>query len=289
VKAVATGGYPDYTYVWEDGSTDPTRRLCPTANSAYSVSVTDSGINSSEFHRSPETVTASVTAEVLDCSPDAGRLGTGGLDGGPIDTAGCDDLARSFSATANPSPPWAYGFAATLGSAFTPYTTYVAPPDCAAQIANLHDLAVWWTPNPLGTPSALFNPSAQPVNGSGSNPFTMILAPSEFGLHPGLFGEYSMARWTAREAGPYVAQATFEGLHKNGATPITTTDVHIQHNGVDVASGFLNLSGAGNVFSASPAFNVAVGDTIDFAVGNGNNGYTSDGVGVGARVCPPPK
>src|SRR5688572_20132739 len=31
VEAVASGGYRPYTFVWEDGSTNPVRRLCPTA------------------------------------------------------------------------------------------------------------------------------------------------------------------------------------------------------------------------------------------------------------------
>src|ERR1700722_6702282 len=43
VQAVGTGGHPPYAYAWEDGSTNPVRRVCPTADTGYSVKVTDSG------------------------------------------------------------------------------------------------------------------------------------------------------------------------------------------------------------------------------------------------------
>ena len=71
VVAVARGGYPPYSYPWEDGSTSAVRRLCPDASQAFEVKATDRGYESEEFKRASETVTAAVTAEVLAC-PDAG-------------------------------------------------------------------------------------------------------------------------------------------------------------------------------------------------------------------------
>lgn len=71
VVAVAQGGYPPYTYVWEDGSTGAERKLCPSASRAFVVKATDRGYESEEFERAAETATASVSAEVLAC-PDAG-------------------------------------------------------------------------------------------------------------------------------------------------------------------------------------------------------------------------
>ena len=41
VEAVATGGSPPYAFTWEDGSTGPTRHLCPSSTTEYSVTVTD--------------------------------------------------------------------------------------------------------------------------------------------------------------------------------------------------------------------------------------------------------
>ena len=70
VKAVATGGHPPYTFVWENGSTDPARSVCPTVNSTYSVTVTDTG-SSGELAQAPQTARASLAADVQLC-PDGG-------------------------------------------------------------------------------------------------------------------------------------------------------------------------------------------------------------------------
>lgn len=89
VEAVARGGYPPYAYAWENGSSDPTRRLCPDATQQFSVIATDSGLDSAEFRRAPSTARSSVTAQVLDCSDassdagrDAGSDAATGRDGG---------------------------------------------------------------------------------------------------------------------------------------------------------------------------------------------------------------
>ena len=98
---------------------------------------------------------------------------------------------------------------------------------------------------------------------------TITRQPGQFFLHPGPIGQISIARWTAPRAGTYRVQAVFEGIDVGP----TTTDVHVQHNGVDIASGSLNINGGASTFRASPSVNVAAGDTVDFAVGNGGNGY----------------
>lgn len=76
VVAVARGGYPPYSYQWEDGSSEAARTLCPAATGVFSVVAQDRGYSSEEFRREPETVEAKVTAEVLAC-PDAGPLDAG--------------------------------------------------------------------------------------------------------------------------------------------------------------------------------------------------------------------
>ena len=75
VEAVATGGNAPYSYKWEDGSTNPTRRVCPTGTTDYSVAVTDTR-TSGEFGRTAETVRASLTAKVIAC-PDGGATDGG--------------------------------------------------------------------------------------------------------------------------------------------------------------------------------------------------------------------
>jgi hypothetical protein len=80
VEAVGTGGYPPYTFAWDDGSTNPVRQVCPTATARYSVTVADTGA-AGEFPRPAETAQASVTADVLAC-PDAGVTSTATCDSG---------------------------------------------------------------------------------------------------------------------------------------------------------------------------------------------------------------
>jgi hypothetical protein len=47
----------------------------------------------------------------------------------------------------------------------------------------------------------------------------------------------------------------------------------------------LNLSGAANEFAFTTTLAVVAGDTLDFAVGNGGNGYNVDSTGVFANFC----
>jgi len=109
VEAVARGGFPPYSYRWEDGSTSPARTLCPNASARFTVTATDSGVDGAEFRQKPSTAQSTVSAEVFDCSDagmqaDAGALdpdgGAPSPDGGapqcasaPTAEAGCTSLA----------------------------------------------------------------------------------------------------------------------------------------------------------------------------------------------------
>jgi hypothetical protein len=95
VQAVGTGGHPPYTFAWDDGTTAATRQLCPTANTTYSVNVTDTG-ETSEVPRPSETARASVTADVLECPDGGSSNGDGGA-------TGCQTiLSSSLSGTTGP-------------------------------------------------------------------------------------------------------------------------------------------------------------------------------------------
>jgi hypothetical protein len=48
VKAVAHGGTGPYAFLWEDGSTEPARELCPAVSAQYRVSATDAGGSGSD-------------------------------------------------------------------------------------------------------------------------------------------------------------------------------------------------------------------------------------------------
>ena len=66
VQAVATGGQPPYTFRWDDGSTSPSRTVCPKADASYHVSVSDTG-STGEFSRAPQRVIVPLTADVIGC------------------------------------------------------------------------------------------------------------------------------------------------------------------------------------------------------------------------------
>jgi hypothetical protein len=76
VEAVGTGGYPPYTFKWDDGSTNATRQICPTSSTNYFVQVTDTG-TSGELARAPESVKVPLTANILAC-PDGGTVACDG-------------------------------------------------------------------------------------------------------------------------------------------------------------------------------------------------------------------
>jgi hypothetical protein len=72
VEVVVSGGDPPYSFQWSDGSTSPTRQVCATATTSYSVTVTDSG-STGEVPRPAESIERPLTASVLAC-PDGGPV-----------------------------------------------------------------------------------------------------------------------------------------------------------------------------------------------------------------------
>jgi hypothetical protein len=81
VEAVAKGGKAPYTFVWENGSTNPVRTLCPTEALSFAVTAKDAGVSTGEFRRDPQVATATVTAQVLACG--ARDAGVSPRDAGP--------------------------------------------------------------------------------------------------------------------------------------------------------------------------------------------------------------
>jgi hypothetical protein len=82
VRAVATGGFPPYSFKWEDGSMGPNRHVCPSADTSYEVFVTDTGSNAGEFTQAPQTKSVPLSANVIRCNPDGGSGSGASSDGG---------------------------------------------------------------------------------------------------------------------------------------------------------------------------------------------------------------
>jgi hypothetical protein len=175
------------------------------------------------------------------------------------------DVARDFSTTANPSPPWSYGSELGLGGTFMTYTSSIRGAVDQWSFGGLPN--VWHNPSTVTVPQA-----------------TNLTPPGGFGLHPGPSGEYSIARWTAPASGTYSIVGDFTGL--DWYYP-TSTDVHILQNNnaeVQLFSGNINSYNVPLNFSLNVI--VAAGDTIDFAVGFGSGGFFGDATGLAATITP---
>ncbi|MEX0711954.1 MAG: ELWxxDGT repeat protein, partial [Pirellulales bacterium] len=155
-----------------------------------------------------------------------------------------------FSTTANPAGPWSYGFLDPVGD-------FQLHPDGSLHAGGQFK---WHGP---GVPDAL---------GFGLPAVFSML------VHPGSNGEKSAVRWTAPADGLYEIEVAFSDADN------ATTDVAVLHQSQVLSSGFVNLNGQVDVTSFSLTQFVFAGQTIDFVVGDGGNGYISDSTGLDATI-----
>lgn len=161
---------------------------------------------------------------------------------------------QDFSFTLNPNSVWSYGFATSLGGAFSLYsisgTTFSSGE------------AGWFGPIPGATAPGFPLVVAQP----GGIPSVLDMGPGP--------SSYTVVRWTSPSRGRWDVVGQFFG------TGLTTGDVHVLRNGAALFNSPLNGSDAA---SFSLAIDVAPGDTIDFAAGpglGGNNDFDPTGFNV---------
>jgi len=196
-----------------------------------------------------------------------------------VGTAPRTSLATTFSAandlspTNNPNNAWTYGWSSALGSTFSPY---IASPKFNYTIDLWTDITKTWPP-------FIFHNLTPNID--NSHP-TITFEPNQLAFHPGYYGEYSIVRWTAPETGNFSLQAMFSGLDHIG---ITTTDVHILHNGELLFSSLINGFGSASTKSFATEGMVEAGDTIDFAIGYGSNQtHWYDSTGLDGTIATSP-
>ncbi|CAM3154392.1 hypothetical protein SPAN111604_06990 [Sphingomonas antarctica] len=163
------------------------------------------------------------------------------------------DPHADFSTAANPNGAYSYGYETSLGGALTLFTNGGA--------ANGQSQT--WTSPAVDQYLGVYNPA------------TSILQ------HPGQSGQYSILRITLGAGSTY----TINGGYGNGDN--ASTDVHVLANGASLFSGAINGGGSSSNFSLKQYF--AAGTTIDFAVGNGGNGYNNDSTLLSASVASVPE
>jgi hypothetical protein len=186
------------------------------------------------------------------------------------------DAAAQFSLDANPNGQWSYGWSQGIGSTLVLDT--IGARDSATGID-------YWARSAPDESWPGFFPLVS-HNGSGSTIVfsELVWQPGELSLHPGPGGELSVVRFTAAAAGPYSIAATFAGLAPEA---VATTDVHVLVNGHSVFDGTVDS------LVAKPSFgtvaHLAIGSTVDFAVGYGNGNYYGDTTSLSATIAAIPE
>lgn len=220
------------------------------------------------------------------------------------------NASLEFSSTQNPNGHWSYGWTQTNGSAFNllPIHTTLTGSELGNPVPTTGVINVW-TSNCCGT--------LQPLVAHNSTSYTLLSAtatvPPDFGdpwsagygisgliLHPGPAGQNAVVRWTAPARGYYDVRATFRGLDEIG----TTTNVAVYWNTTDqLFAGDVNgyagyycavgtprssCVGGSPVQVYAGVVDLSKGDTLEFTVGYGTNGYGYDTTGLDVLVRPLP-
>jgi hypothetical protein len=196
------------------------------------------------------------------------------------------DLSADFSIKNNPAQYWQYGYSDTTSLA----------PDQFRLDKNVDatGTVVFWHPDsnhgpgPGYYPYVAYNPTRQTQMGSSNG---WSARAGEVAMEAGITGQYSLVRFVAPASGRYTVSAQFAGVHFG----LSTTDVHVLHNGtslfdadIDGYGGdpsFHKVQGSNPTADYSGQVDLKAGDTVTFAVGYGKNKTNyGDTTGLFARV-----
>ncbi|MGC2403163.1 MAG: hypothetical protein WA510_25465 [Acidobacteriaceae bacterium] len=195
------------------------------------------------------------------------------------------DLAQDFSFRDNLNSIWQYGYSATnsLDPADFRLDQYSDP---TSPIGFWHP-SISSGPGPGWYPYVAYNSSKQTQVGSKG----WAVRPGEVAMEASNAGQYSLVRFVAPKAGTYKIKAQFEGIHFG----LSSTDVHVLHNGVSLFDAYIDGYGGDPAFHAVQGANptaeysgsakLAAKDTVTFAIGVGRNKTNySDTTGLFAQV-----
>lgn len=182
------------------------------------------------------------------------------------------DAVTDFSIVSNPNGVWSYGWTATLGSTLNLYTV--------TDNTTFPGLSAW-----LETGMAMYAP---PFVGHNDTTDTLCylsfcVPPVYLHLHPGPNNELSVVRWTAPTSGSFSVKGTVAGLDRLGPT---STNFYLLRNSNRLLS--IPVSGYKSPRSFGRTVTMSAGDTLDFAVDFGGNGYNADSTGIRFAVTQMP-
>lgn len=176
------------------------------------------------------------------------------------------DVAKEFSLSSNPNGVWTYGSAAGLGKAPTNFSKHAtAPLESGAQAVS------YWNTGASSWDAyhgAFANLTAAAVTVSAG----LVLDPGMLVLHPANNGAYAVARFTAPEEGSYQVDAMFKAIDAQAKK----TDAAVLVNLVAICrqDPMTKMSMSCNKSDIM----LKRGDTVDFVVGNGGDGFGDDAV-----------
>jgi len=204
------------------------------------------------------------------------------LGGAALVQAQTYDLAGDFSIKKNPNGPWSYGYSETRGSAFNLFNTTFD------QFIYGGHMIAWQLPYGDVTFAGAEQPIVKALETIDEH-WSVVIPVGTVSMHPGPAGHNSVVRWTAPEAGVYKIDGAFTGRDIYG----TTTDVAVLRGSVPVFTDY--VSGYNIPFPFTATMPLLKGETVDFTVGYGQNGYICDSTGVAAtiekvnsKLCLPP-
>jgi uncharacterized delta-60 repeat protein len=180
------------------------------------------------------------------------------------------DPAAEFSVDENPDGPWSYTWSTTLDGAQTAYDTPT----------SAEDGRDFWTRSSPSSTSTL----APDVNHNGTGEDASGIPDGTIALEPGFYGEVSHIVFTAPRSGTYDIIGSFLGADQSSEPISPTTDVHVIINGQSQFDGSIDSENASADFELTGWF-LNAGDTVDFAVGYGDNGnFDNDNTALSAEV-----
>src|SRR6185436_13482233 len=104
--------------------------------------------------------------------------------------------------------------------------------------------------------------------------------PGQLIVHPLNSGAFSVVRFVATSSDSFTITAGFQVRDRRS----TTTDVHVLKNGVSLFADAISGFGPGSNKAFTATTSLVAGDTLDFVVGNGQNGFTQDSTSLAVTI-----
>jgi hypothetical protein len=181
-------------------------------------------------------------------------------------------LSDGFSSTSNPNPPWSYGWAVSVGGAFTPLgVPFVSFADGGVPVPS-------WQLTSSQTPAVYKNTSSSTITVGGG----LASFPAEtvwfYAGEDGRPENYGVIRFTVGlgQAGHYQIKTKVAPVYPS--SPQGDTDFHLVCKGTEVFSRFLSPEDSAH---DTTVVQLLEGDTVDFVIGRGADGSA---FGSGLRI-----